>query len=87
MQINPDVVLFKADKGTSKTLQLRIVRKLTVTKEFSSGEVPVPFGKACSQPAKVPLQGFGKIPVALRDGFPAKPPTTPVRFYSFLPVG
>ncbi len=42
MRVNPDAVLFKADKGTSKTFQLRIVRKLTVTKEFSSGEVPVP---------------------------------------------
>jgi hypothetical protein len=43
-------------------------------------EVSVLFGNAYSHLSKVPLQGFGKIPAALCDGFPAKPPSTPAGF-------
>jgi hypothetical protein len=44
----PDIALSKPDEGTSKTLQLRIFRKLGVTKDFTLGEVLVSYGKACS---------------------------------------
>jgi hypothetical protein len=61
--MNPVVALLKADKGTSKTLQLRIVRKLTVTKKLHLDKVLVSSGKTCSQLPKVPLQGFFSTPV------------------------
>jgi len=79
-KVIPDVALPKPGKATSKTLQLRIIRELGVTEEFTLGEVLISYGNGCSQLLKVPLQCFGKIPAALCGGFPARPPSTLARF-------
>ena len=44
VEMNPDIALPKPGKGTSKTLQLRIFRKLGVTEDVTLGEVPVSSG-------------------------------------------
>jgi hypothetical protein len=74
--------------GIFKPLQLRIIRKLGVTEEFTLSEVLVLPGNAWSRLIKVPLQGFGKIPAAMCGSFPAGPPNTPARFrYAFFATG
>jgi hypothetical protein len=78
--INPDVALPNPGKSTSKTLQLRIFRRLGVIEDVTFGEVLDSPGKACSPVPKVPLQRFGKIPAALCGGIQARPPNTPARF-------
>jgi hypothetical protein len=45
-------------KNTSKTLQLRIFRRLGVIEDVTFGEVLVSPGKVCSQVTKMPLQRF-----------------------------
>jgi len=60
--LNPDVALPNPGKSTSKTLQLRIFRRLGVIEDVTFGEVLVSPGKACSQVPKVPLQRFSSTP-------------------------
>lgn len=67
LQNNPDVGLPKAGKGTSKTLQLRIFRKLEVTEDLTFSEVLVASGYACSPLPKVPLQLFSSTPARFSE--------------------
>jgi hypothetical protein len=64
IDIYPDIASRKTDKGTSKTLQLRIFWNLGIAEDVTFGEVLGLFGNACSQLSKVPLQSFGKMPTA-----------------------
>jgi hypothetical protein len=45
-QVNPNVAISNPGGGTSKPLQLRIVRKLRVIEDFTLSEVPVLLGNA-----------------------------------------
>jgi hypothetical protein len=75
-RITPDVVFTETGQGYFQNLAIADYRKLGGTREFTLGEVLISSGNACSQPLKVPLQCFWKIPAALCGGFPAKPPST-----------
>ena len=67
--VDPDIALPNPDKSTSKTLQLRIFRRLGVIEDVTFGEVLVSTGKACSQLPKVPLQRFFNTPARFRYVF------------------
>ena len=49
VQVYPDVALSNPGKGTSEALQLRIVRILWVTDDFTIGEFQLSSENACSQ--------------------------------------
>ncbi len=76
--------LTETGQGYFQNLAIADYRKLGVTEEFTLGEVLISSGNVCSQPLKVPLQCFGKIPAALCGGFPAKPPSTLARFLQVI---
>jgi hypothetical protein len=79
LAFDPNIALPKAGSGISKTLQLRIFRKLGVIEDFTLGEVLVSSGNGCSQLPNVPLQRFRKISAALCGSFPAEPPSSSAR--------